>query len=63
MSPELQRLIEEARKRPITPEELRRQGISFAYGNASCENPNVTREEIERFADQLADSPVEKEVR
>lgn len=63
MSPRLQRLIDEARKRPITAGELRQQAVSFAYGNASSENPRVTRESIERFVDQLENSPVGEEGR
>jgi hypothetical protein len=32
--PELVRLLEEARRNPVTEEELHEQRISFAYGNA-----------------------------
>ena len=50
MSPHLRRLIEEARNRPVTAEDLHQQEISFAYRNASPKNPNVTREMAERSA-------------
>ena len=33
-SPELQRLIDEARKREVSEEELQEQRVSFAFGNA-----------------------------
>lgn len=32
--PELVRLLDESRRKPVTEEELREQRISFAYGNA-----------------------------
>jgi hypothetical protein len=43
MTPKLKALIEHARLRPITPDELSEQEISFAYGNASFGNPEVRR--------------------
>lgn len=43
MTPELLKLIEDAKKRVMTEEERRAQRISFAYGNAKIENPNITR--------------------
>jgi hypothetical protein len=50
MSPQLKALIEVAKLRPITSEELEAQEVSFAYGNASYENAHVTREEVARFS-------------
>jgi hypothetical protein len=50
MSPRLKALIEAVKLRPITPEELEEQEISFAYGNASYENAHVTREDVARFS-------------
>jgi hypothetical protein len=46
MTPKLKALIEQTRLRPITPDELSEQEISFAYGNASFENPSITREMV-----------------
>lgn len=52
--PELDRLIEEARKLPpMTPAQLREQRISFTYGNCAIENPNITREMVERIHDEM----------
>lgn len=45
--------VERARKYKMTPEEKRRQRISFAYGNAHMSNPNVTREMVEEAAKRL----------
>ena len=49
----LDRLLERARKYKMTPEEKERQRISFAYGNTHMENPNVTREMVEKAAERL----------
>ena len=53
-SDKLSSLIEQARNLPpMTPEEQRMQAISFAFGNASLDNPNVTREMVEKAYDEL----------
>lgn len=49
----LDELIELSRYHATTPEERRAQAISFAYGNAAIENPDITREIIERQYDLL----------
>jgi hypothetical protein len=46
-------LLEAARKVVLTPEEKEQQRRSFAYGNTSIENPRITREMIDRTADEL----------
>ena len=43
--PELDRLLEEARRVEITDEEFREQAISFAYGNAP-EGSGITKESV-----------------
>jgi hypothetical protein len=43
--PELVRLLETARSRPVTEEELREQRISFAYGNAPASS-GITKESV-----------------
>jgi hypothetical protein len=53
MSPRLKALIEQARLRPITPDELSEQEISFAYGNASFENPDVRREMVREASKRM----------
>lgn len=58
MTEELNRLIEAARNRPVSEAERDAQRISFAYGNAKIENPNITWEMVvdanERVKAELA---------
>lgn len=57
-NPELDRLIEWARKQPpMTAAELRAQRISWAYGNCGLENPNITKEMVERIHDEMYGKP------
>ena len=44
----LDELIERSRDIALSPEQLRAQRRSFAYGNTTIANPNVTREIIAR---------------
>jgi hypothetical protein len=44
----LNELIERTRDIPMSPERLRAQRSSFAFGNLNIENPNVTPEVIAR---------------
>lgn len=46
------RLVEEAAKRVLTSAEAEAQRRSFAYGNAKAENDRVTREMVDKAADQ-----------
>lgn len=56
--PELEALLKAARDLPpMTPAQLREQRISFAYGNCAIENPNVTREMVERIHDEMYGKP------
>jgi hypothetical protein len=43
-----------AHRLEMTPEEREAQRRSFAYGNASLSNPDVTRELVDRVADEMA---------
>jgi hypothetical protein len=43
--PELMRLLEESRKRPVSEEELHEQRISFAFGNAP-DSELITKESV-----------------
>ncbi len=43
--PELVRLLDNARNRPVTEEELQEQRISFAYGNAPASS-GITKESV-----------------
>jgi hypothetical protein len=50
-SPELDALLEAALSHEMTPEELREQRVSFAYGNLAIDDPAVTKEDV-READR-----------
>lgn len=47
--PELVRLLEAARTKEVTEEELQEQRISFAFGNAPASSTLITKESV-RFA-------------
>lgn len=53
MSDELEKLLQAARYRPLTPSEQEEQRRSFAYGNANIENSRVTREMVDQQAEEL----------
>lgn len=53
MSEDLEKLLEAAKYRPLTPNEQEEQRRSFAYGNANIENSRVTRQTVDREADKL----------
>jgi hypothetical protein len=44
--PELVRLLDTARNRPVTEDELQEQRISFAYGNAPASANLITKESV-----------------
>jgi hypothetical protein len=52
-SPELTALIEWARNYKPTPEEEEETRRSFAYGNVALHNPNITRADVDRVADEM----------
>lgn len=54
MDRELEMLLERARATQMTPESKEKQRVSFAYGNANIENPDVTRETVVKMAEMLA---------
>jgi len=43
--PELDELLENARKTPVTDEQLQEQRISFAYGNAPADS-GITKDSV-----------------
>ena len=49
----LEELIEWARHRTSTPEELEERARSFAFGNVHLHNPRITRADIDAAADQI----------
>ena len=46
--PELDRLLESARKSGVTDEQLHQQRASFAYGNAPLHDERVTKESAQK---------------
>ncbi|MHB8539617.1 MAG: hypothetical protein ACYDCD_01555 [Candidatus Acidiferrales bacterium] len=44
--PELVRLLDESRDRPVAEEELHEQRISFAFGNAPASAKNITKDSV-----------------
>jgi hypothetical protein len=50
--PELMRLLESARSRPVTEEELHEQRISFAYGNAPASGL-ITKESVRQASKRI----------
>ena len=54
MTEDLKDLIEAAKKIEPTPEQRELQRRSFAFGNTAFENSRITREMIDRQAEELA---------
>lgn len=52
-SPELAKLLETARARPASEEELHEQRISFAYGNAPMSDDRNTKESVRRASTHI----------
>lgn len=48
MTDELKLLIETTRSYKVSPQELKEQAISFAYGNGRLSNEKITREGVAR---------------
>ena len=46
MAKDLKELVERARRIEMTPDQLREQRRSFAYGNTHIENDRITREMV-----------------
>jgi hypothetical protein len=53
MPTRLQELLDEPRRNGPTPQEKEEQRRSFAYGNTKVENPRITRDMINKAADEL----------
>lgn len=50
--PELVRLLEEARNKQVSEEDLREQRISFAYGNA-LHSKSITKESVRNASQHI----------
>jgi hypothetical protein len=53
MSPELNELIEMARRVQMSDDERQEQKISFAYGNTKFENEDITWDTVRKAAEEL----------
>lgn len=53
MTEKLTELLEAAKNARITPEQCEEQQRSFAYGNTNIENSRITRETIDKEAEEL----------
>ena len=53
MQPSVSRLIEIAKSVTITDEHRREQRRSFVYGNTAFENPDITRELVDKIDEQM----------
>jgi hypothetical protein len=54
MLPEQTRLLDEARKKPATEEELQEQRISFAFGNAPFRSELITKESVRQASKRIS---------
>jgi hypothetical protein len=52
-NPELVKLLDTARNRPVTEEELQEQRISFAYGNAPASANLITKESVRHTSQHI----------
>jgi hypothetical protein len=53
VSPELEQLLNEARTREVSEEELREQRVSFAFGNAPKDSKLITKESVRITSRQI----------
>jgi hypothetical protein len=61
MTKGLKELLEAAKSAQATPEHREEQRRSFAYGNTAFENSRITREMIDKQAEELAREENERE--
>jgi hypothetical protein len=50
---ELQGLLEDSKRTPVTDDELREQRISFAYGNAPVSAKNITKDSVRKASENI----------
>jgi len=53
--PELDRLLKEAAKRPMTAADWREQQVSFVYGQMMDCAPHLTKDDVRRIAYEESD--------
>jgi len=52
VKPELERLLEEARNKEVSDEDLKTQRVSFAFGNAPADS-RVTKDSVLRASQRI----------
>lgn len=53
-APELIRLLDESRGKPVTEDELQEQRISFAFGNAPFNSQQITKESVRQSSKRIS---------
>lgn len=53
-NPALTRLLDEARKKPASEEELQEQRISFAFGNAPFSSDRITKDSVRQASKRIS---------
>jgi hypothetical protein len=53
VSAELQQLLEDARNKEVSEDELHEQRISFAFGNAPHQSQLITKESVRRASQNI----------
>lgn len=51
VTPELEQLLDQARAKEVSEDELKEQRVSFAFGNAPADADRITKESV-RFTSQ-----------
>jgi len=51
--PELHKLLDSSRSKPITEDELREQRISFAFGNAPADAKSITKDSVRKASQHI----------
>ena len=54
MTEDLKKLIEKAKRLPMSEEQLKEHRRSFVYGNTKIENNRITRELVDRIDEKLS---------
>jgi hypothetical protein len=55
--PELEKLLVESRRTPVTEADLRLQRVSFAFGNAPARAKNITKDSVRRASESIKITP------
>jgi hypothetical protein len=54
---DLQELLEAAKHKPISENDLREQRISFAYGNAPANSKSITKDSVRKTSQHILLNP------